>query len=180
MESGKLVVDFARVQTFTCVIGVGSPAGARRGRGDHQPDPAPFPADDGTSSPPADDQHSQQWHTQNGRGVWGSTTAIGPRTTGRGITASPPPSDAAGRGRDGRVKRRAAAGSPAPWRTCQKADVQRDRGTRSPTGCWVSETTGPPSDGRMMAVGTFDVCSNAAVNSDLSCFLYTSTSTRPR
>jgi len=26
--------------------------------------------------------------------------------------------------------------------------------------------------GRMMAVGTFDVCSNAAVNSDLSCFLY--------
>ena len=25
----------------------------------------------------------------------------------------------------------------------------------------------------MMAVGTFDVCSNAAVNSDLSCFLYT-------
>jgi len=27
--------------------------------------------------------------------------------------------------------------------------------------------------GRMMAVGTFDVCSNAALNSDLSCFLYT-------
>jgi len=27
--------------------------------------------------------------------------------------------------------------------------------------------------GRMMAVGTFDVCSNAAVNSGLSCFLYT-------
>ena len=27
--------------------------------------------------------------------------------------------------------------------------------------------------GRVMAVGTFDVCSNAAVNSDLSCFLYT-------
>ena len=39
------------------------------------------------------------------------------------------PSDAAGRGRDGRVKRRAAAGSPVPWRTCQKADVQRDGGT---------------------------------------------------
>ena len=31
-----------------------------------------------------------------------------------------------------------------------------------------------PADGRgrMMAVGRFDVCSNAAVNSDLSCFLY--------
>jgi len=27
--------------------------------------------------------------------------------------------------------------------------------------------------GRTMAVGTFDVCSNAAVNSGLSCFLYT-------
>ena len=27
--------------------------------------------------------------------------------------------------------------------------------------------------GRMMAVGTFDVCSNAAVNSGLSYFLYT-------
>ena len=51
-----------------------------------------------------------------------------------------------------------------PWRTCQKADVQRDGETRLPTGCWVWETT---------AVGTFDVCSNAAVNSDLSCFLYT-------
>jgi len=33
-------LDFARVRTFTCVIGVGSPAGARRG-GDRQPDPAP-------------------------------------------------------------------------------------------------------------------------------------------
>jgi len=99
----------------------------------------------------------------------GSTTAIGPRTTGRGITASPL-SDAAERGRDGCVKRRAVAGSPAPWRTCQKADVQRDGGMRSPTGCWVWETTGR---GLMMAVGTFDVCSNAAVNSDLSCFLYT-------
>ena len=27
--------------------------------------------------------------------------------------------------------------------------------------------------GRMMAVSTFDVCSNVAMNSDLSCFLYT-------
>jgi len=49
------------------MIGVGSPAGARRGRGDHRPDPAPFPTDDGTPTPPADDQHSRQWHAQNGR-----------------------------------------------------------------------------------------------------------------
>jgi len=76
----------------------------------------------------------------------GSATAIGRRAG-----ESPPP--AVGRrwtiglrrGRDGHVKRRAAVGSPAPWRTCQKADVQRDGGTRSPTRCRVWETTGPPS-----------------------------------
>jgi len=61
---------------------------------DHQPDPALFPADDGTPSPPADNQHSRQWRAQNGRGQgtgdrdWGSTTAIGPRTTDWGVTAS--------------------------------------------------------------------------------------------
>ena len=71
-------LDFARVSTFTCVIGVGSLAEARRGRGDHWLDPA----DDGTPSPPADDRHSGQWRTQNGRGKGtgerdrGSATAI--------------------------------------------------------------------------------------------------------
>jgi len=79
----------------------GPPVGARMGGGDHRSDPAPFPADDGTPSPPADDQHSRQWRAQNDRGEGtgerdrGSATAIGPRTTGRGITASHP-SDAAG------------------------------------------------------------------------------------
>ena len=48
LESEKPVINFARVCTFTWAIGVGSPAGARRGRGDHRPDPAPLPADDGT------------------------------------------------------------------------------------------------------------------------------------
>ena len=48
-------LDRFRLSVFTCVIGVGSPAGARRGRGDHRPDAAPFPADDGTPSPPVDD-----------------------------------------------------------------------------------------------------------------------------
>ena len=39
MESEKPVIDFARVRTDrTCVIGVGWPAGARRGC--HRPDPA--------------------------------------------------------------------------------------------------------------------------------------------
>jgi len=77
------------------VIGVGSPAGARRGGRNHRPDPAPFPADDGTPSPPADDQHRRQWRAPMGRGRvwwernWGSATAIGPQTMGWRITASP-------------------------------------------------------------------------------------------
>ena len=50
LESEKPVIDFARVRTFSWVIGVGSPAGARRVEGDHQPEPAPFPANDGTPS----------------------------------------------------------------------------------------------------------------------------------
>ena len=54
-RNSRVSIDFARVRNFTCVIGVGSPVGARRGRGDHRPDPAPLSADDGTPSPPADD-----------------------------------------------------------------------------------------------------------------------------
>ena len=45
-------LDFARVRTFACVIGVGSPAGVRRGRAITGRNPAPFPDDDGTPSPP--------------------------------------------------------------------------------------------------------------------------------
>jgi len=155
LESEKPLVDFARVNTFTCVMGVGSPVGALKGGGDHRPNPAPFR--------PMTGPHRCLW-TINiagssapktaGKGMgernWGSTTAIGPRTTGRGITPLPPVGRrwtiSRRRGRDGCVKRRAAAGSQAPWRTCQKTDVQRDGGTRSLTGCWVWETTGPPSD----------------------------------
>ena len=77
------------------------------------------------------------------------------------------------------MKRRAAAGSPVPWHTCRNADVQRNGGTQSPTGSRVRETTAPhprrtPLDNRPTSrvVGTFDVCSNATVSSDLSCFLY--------
>ena len=106
MESEKPVIDFARVRTFNCVIGVGSPAGAQRGRGDHRPDPPPFPADDGTPLPPADIN------------IAGSGA---PKTAGGGYVGA------------------------------------------RPEKC----------SGRMMAVGTFDVWSGAAVNSDLPCFLYT-------
>jgi len=102
-----------------------SAAGARRGGGgDPRPDPAPFPADDRTPSPPADDRHSGQRRARNGRGRVrgerdrGSAMAIGPRTTGRGITAPLPVGRhwtvGRRRRRIGRVKRWAAAGSPAP------------------------------------------------------------------
>jgi len=136
------------------VIGVGSPAGARRGC--HRRDPAPFPADDGTPTPPADDQHSRQWHAQNDR--WegtgerdrGSTTAIGPLTTGRGITASLPP---VGRRwtREGWARETASSGRVSGAvvhlsKSRRAAQQQCDGGTRSPTGCWVWETTGPLSD----------------------------------
>ena len=60
---------------YLFTIGVGSQAGARRGKGGvHRLDPALFPADDGTPSPPADHRHSGRCRTQNGRGrAWGAT-----------------------------------------------------------------------------------------------------------
>ena len=144
----KPVVDFARVRTFTCVIGVGSLGGGGitgRTRLRSRPMMGPHRRLQtiniaGSGAP----------KTARGEGTGerdrGSTTATGPRTTGQGITASLPPHrmplDAEGWAREtassGRV-----SGAVAH---CQKADVQRDGGTRSPTGCWVWETTGPPSD----------------------------------
>jgi len=73
-------------------------------------------------------------------------------------------------------ERRAAAGSLAPWRTCQKADVQtaaRQRDAIADQMLGMGDHRPAVGRGRMMVVGTFDVCSNTAVNSDLSCFLYT-------
>jgi len=71
---------------------------------------------------------------------------------------------------DGHVKRRAAAKSLAPWRTCRNTGWERDGGTRSPTGPQVREIHRHRPTLRV--VGTFHVCSNKAANSDLSCFLY--------
>jgi len=118
-------LDFARVCSFTCVIGVGSPAG-----GGHRPDPEPFPVNDGTPLPPADDQHSRQWRAHNGRGGTGGSRPgkrNGHRPPEQRAGESPPPpfgrrwTIGRRRRRDGRVtgvKRRAAAGSLAPWCTC--------------------------------------------------------------
>jgi len=83
--------------------------------------------------------------------------------------------DAAGRGRDGRVKRRAAAGSPA-GAVAHLSKSRRAARRRDAIADWMpgmGDHRPTVGRGRTMAVGTFDVCSNTAVNSDLSCFLYT-------
>jgi len=142
-----------------------------------------FPAADGTPSAPADDQHSRQWCAQNGRGrVHGSATGEvqRPLAPGRLAGESPPPPSVGHcwtigrrRGGDGCVKRRAAAASPAPWRTCQSRHAARRRDAIADWMLGMGDHRPAVGRARMMAVGTFDVCSNAAVNSDLSCFLYT-------
>jgi len=146
-----------------------------------------FPAADGTPSAPADDQHSRQWCAQNSRGrVRGSATGEvqRPSAPGRLAGESPPPpprrtpldNRSTSRGGDGCVKRRAVAGSPAPWRTCQSRHAARRRDAiadRTDRMLGMGDHRPTVGRARMMAVGTFDVCSNAAVNSDLSCFLYT-------
>ena len=142
-----------------------------------------------TPLPPADDQHSRQWRAQNGRrGYRGIATGeaqrpSAPRTTGRGITAS-------------------ALQTPLDNRSTSQAGRARDWRETAGSGrvsgamvhllkhmlCWehdgVTAITGPPPtrpDDRptLRAVGIFDVCSNAAVNSDLSCFLYRGRMKRP-
>jgi len=115
--------------------------------------------------------------------VWGSVTReaqwpISPRTTGRGI-AAPPPVDAAGQSvniaggwacetaRSGRVSGAVAhvlkqgLKSDGGGRDCQPVSGRRVREIHRPTNRPTSRV-----------VSTFDVCCNAAVNSDLSCFLY--------
>jgi len=75
------------------------------------------------------------------------------------------------------VKQRAAAGSRAPWHTYQKQmrstteghDCRSDAGYGRPQ---ARHRTRPDDRLTLRAVGTFDVCSNAVVNSDLSCSLY--------
>jgi len=174
-------LDFARVHTFTCVIGVGSPAGARRGEGRSLAGPGAVPG---------------WWRDRRLRAIniarrcapktaggvrgecdRGRATAIGPR---RWAGESPPPP--VGRrktvgqrcGRDGHVKRRVVAGSPAPWRTCQNqtCSATQGRDRRPDAGCGRLQArrwTRPDDWPTLRVVGTFDVCSNAAVNCDLSC-----------
>jgi len=101
---------------------------------------------------------------------WGSTTA--PWMTG-GITASSP----VGRRwtREGWARETASSGrvsgAVAHLSKSRRAARRRDAIANRMLG--MGDHRPAVGRGRMMAVGTFDVCSNAAVNSDLSCFLYT-------
>jgi len=144
-------LDFARVRTFTLcdrswIAGVGAITGRtpRRSRPMTGPHRRLRTIDIACSARPK--------RPGGGYGRSATVEAQRPSAPGRLAGESPPPpvgccwTIGRRRGWDGRVKRRAAAGSPAPWRTCQKADVPRDGGKRSPTGCLIWETTGPPSD----------------------------------
>jgi len=96
------------------------------------------------------DRHSGRWHARNVAKRPGGTGGVRPgkrngrSTPGRwaGESPCPPtllphwmPLDIRSTLReDERTKRRAVAGSPAPWRTCQNTDMECDGGMRSPTG----------------------------------------------
>jgi len=141
LESEKPVVDFARVQTFTCVIGVGS-----RGGGGGAKEEGRLPAGPGAVPGPMTGPQSRL-RTINtvgsgtpktaGGGVRGSATGEAQRPSAPGRRFPP-----VGRHwkREGRA-RETASSSRVKKQTCSATE-----GTRSPTGCWVWETTGPLSD----------------------------------
>ena len=112
------------------MIGVGSPVGARRGRGaiaGRPPTPGPHRSIDiaGGGTPET---------SQNGRGAtdecnWGSAMADRPPDDGPGNHCAPrrtPLDNRSMSWADGRTKRQAVAGSPSPWHICQNADMERD------------------------------------------------------
>ena len=150
--------------------------------------PAPLLADAGTPSPPADDLHSRWWCTRNiakrlvrestGEHDWGSTVAIGPRTMGRGI-ATPPPHcmllDNQSTSRAGWAHKTEGSGQVSgavahvskhmleKWRGVTIAN--RPPGMGNPQARRRTQLVDRPTS---QVVSTFDVCSNLALNSDLS------------
>jgi len=170
-----------------CVIGAGSPARERRGEG------AIIGRTQHCSRPITGSHRRLQTINIAGSGA--------PKTAGEGMGGARPgkrnghrpPDDGPGnhhlpplpvgrrwtigrrRGRDGRVKRPGLRrrGAPVKKQTCS---AMEGCDCRPDTGYGRQQTrrrTWPYDRPTLRAVGTFDVCSNAAVNSDLSCFLYT-------
>ena len=169
------ILDFTRVQSIvyrrdqSWIAGGGARGGGIAGR-----TPMSFTADAGTPSVPL--AHLKRHKTARGGSYKGSTTGeaqwlISPRTMGWGITVpllplpcQTPLDNQSTSWEDGRMKRRAAAGSLALWRTCHNANMERDGGTRSPTGPQTPSSGDPrPAVGRGRTIGRH--------LSDLSCFL---------
>ena len=100
------------------------------------------------------------------------------RTTGRESQPPPSPSDTAGQSVDvagGWAPETASSGrvSGAVAHLSKRRRAARWRDAMADRMLGMGDHRPAVGRGRTMAVGTFDVCSNAAVNSDLSCFLYT-------
>jgi len=160
-----------------------------KGGGHHWPAPMPFPSDGRTPTPPADDRHSRRWCARNVAKRLGSATREAQWSSApeRQARKSPcPPPDAAGQSVDvGHTKWQAAAESQATCQnTCWECDGGRGRGaiTDRMPGTGNPQTrrrTRPDDQPTSWVVSTFDVCSNVAVNSNLSCFLYRGRLKRP-
>jgi len=157
------------------------------GRGDHRqdpapfpdqaPDPAPFPANDGTPTPPADDQQSAVARPKRPGQVRGSVTgeAQRPSALRRRAGESPPPPHIGRRWTlEGRAREMASSGrvSGAMAHLSKSRRAARRKDAIADRMLGMGDHRPAVGRGRMMVVGTFDVCSNAAVNIDLSCFLF--------
>ena len=134
-------LDFARVRTFYRCERSWIASGGAKGKGaiTGRP-PTLFPADAGT---PSIDRHNRRWHTQNGqgKGLQGKCdrgSAMADRATGGESPCLPPArmllDNRSVSWADGHAHWLTAAGSLAPWHTCQTTDVEHDGGTRLPTG----------------------------------------------
>jgi len=111
-------------------------------------------------------------------GVRGSATGEAQRPSASGRRF--PPSDATGSERDGRAQNNGhlplddASSSRVPGAVAhlsKRSRAARRRDAIADRMLGMGDHRPDVGRGRMMAVSTFDVCSNAAVNSDLSCFL---------
>jgi len=108
----------------------------------------------------------------------GKCSSHRPPDDGPGNHRLPPPSDTAGQSVDvvgGWARETASSGrvSGAVAHLSKSRRAARRRDAIADRMLGMGDHSPAVGRGRMMAIGTFDVCSKVAVNSDLSCFLYT-------